>query len=44
MLMIYKLADHLGRPIQEVQEMTTTEFCGWLAYLKIANDFGAEKP
>lgn len=32
---MYKLAKDLGRSVEEVMRMTTTEFVGWAAFYKI---------
>ena len=35
MLMLYSLADRLGKRIPEMLEMTVHEFAGWIAYYKV---------
>jgi hypothetical protein len=34
----FRLAKDLGRTLEEIFEMTTTEFAGWAAFYKIEYD------
>lgn len=34
-MLVYSLADRLGKRIPEILEMTLEEFAGWLAYFKV---------
>ena len=34
----YRLAKDLGRTVEEILNMSTTEFAGWAAFYKIESD------
>jgi hypothetical protein len=33
-MFMYRLAKDLGRTVQEIMQMTTSEFMGWVAFYK----------
>lgn len=37
-MFMYRLAKDLGRTVEEVMQMTTAEFMGWVAFYKWEND------